>query len=211
MGGDFGARIDLGFPLFLKYPAKSDIQFQQLFVSLLRNSFVHQSIVDATVMPTLRNPRHERFAQLLANGRTAVDGYEEAGYKRNTGNGPALARTEEIRARVSEINEERFEKQREITAAAAERSVVTRQSLIEMAKEVYVQARQSGQTAAAVAALKEIGVLAGIRIERAEHGRAGEFAWLENLDASQLQALADGTLDVGAFQQRDGDAERTVN
>jgi phage terminase small subunit len=45
-------------------------------------------------MPVLKNPRHERFAQLLAIGRTAVDGYEEAGYKRNTGNGPALARTE---------------------------------------------------------------------------------------------------------------------
>ena len=31
-------------------------------------------------MPVLKNPRHERFAQLLASGRTAVDGYEEAEY-----------------------------------------------------------------------------------------------------------------------------------
>jgi hypothetical protein len=144
----------------------------------------------------------------LANGRTAVDGYEEAGYKRNTGNGPALARTEEIRARVAEINEERFAKQREITAAAAERVVVTRASLIEMARDVYVQAKQSGQMSAATMALKELGVLSGLRIERAEHGRAGEFEWLERQNAEELQQLADGTLDIGAYRLGEDDAER---
>jgi hypothetical protein len=46
-------------------------------------------------MPILKDPRHERFAQLLASGRTPIDGYKEAGHKRNTGDGPALARTEE--------------------------------------------------------------------------------------------------------------------
>jgi phage terminase small subunit len=32
-------------------------------------------------MPVLRNSRHERFARLLANGKTVADAYEEAGYK----------------------------------------------------------------------------------------------------------------------------------
>jgi hypothetical protein len=32
-------------------------------------------------MPVLKNPRHERIAQLLASGKTAKDGYELAGYK----------------------------------------------------------------------------------------------------------------------------------
>jgi hypothetical protein len=55
--------------------------------------------LDATVMPVLKNPRHERFAQLLASGKTGTDAYEEAGYRRNDGNGPALAGTEELNGR----------------------------------------------------------------------------------------------------------------
>ena len=70
---------------------------------------------------------------------------------------------------------------------------------------------KSGQTAAAVVALKEIGVLAGIRIERAEHGRAGEFEWLERLGPEDLRRLADGTLDVAEFQQSDGAERPAVN
>jgi hypothetical protein len=37
-------------------------------------------------MPTLKNPRHERFAQLLASGKTAVDASEQAGFERGDGN-----------------------------------------------------------------------------------------------------------------------------
>ena len=32
-------------------------------------------------MPELKNPKHERFAQLIAEGMTQVDAYEEAGYR----------------------------------------------------------------------------------------------------------------------------------
>ena len=60
-------------------------------------------------MPVLKNVRHERFAQLLASGKNATDAYELAGYKRNGGNGPAMARTPEIKDRVTEINEGRLE------------------------------------------------------------------------------------------------------
>jgi phage terminase small subunit len=61
------------------------------------------SLWSGDAMPTLKNPRHERIAQLLASGKTATDAYELAGYKRSHSNGPALARTEEISARVAEI------------------------------------------------------------------------------------------------------------
>jgi hypothetical protein len=166
--------------------------------------------LDVTVMPVLKNPRHERFAQLLASGKTATDAYEEAGYKRNDGNGPALARTEEINGRVTEINGQRLERQQKVEAAATERAIITRAGLIEMCRDTYIAARQSGQFGAATQALKELGVLSGLRIERAEHGRAGEFQWIESLTPEDLRALADGTLDVIAYQQRDGN-ERTVN
>jgi hypothetical protein len=95
----------------------------------------------------------------LASGKNATDAYELAGYKRNGGNGPAMARTPEIKDRVTEINEGRLEQERQATSIATERAAITRQSLIEMAKDVYAQAKEAGQAAAAVAALKEIGVL----------------------------------------------------
>jgi hypothetical protein len=43
-----------------------------------------------------------------------------------------------------------------------------------------------GQYAAAVAAVKEKGVLSGKRVERRESGSPGEFADLENMTAAQL-------------------------
>jgi hypothetical protein len=69
----------------------------QLFVCALQ--FVHQ-FIGCDAMPMLKNPRHERFAQLLASGKNATDAYELAGYKRNGGNGPAMARTPEIKDRL---------------------------------------------------------------------------------------------------------------
>ena len=126
-------------------------------------------------LQTLKNPRHEKFAQLLASGKCATDAYELAGYKRSDTNGPALARTEAIIGRVSEIQGETLERERATTAAAAERAAITRQGLIEMAREIRTKAIEAGQLSAAVAATKEIGVLAGIRIERSERGAPGEF------------------------------------
>ena len=41
-------------------------------------------------MPTLRNPRHERFAQELATGKTADAAYVLAGYKENRSNAARL-------------------------------------------------------------------------------------------------------------------------
>jgi phage terminase small subunit len=71
------------------------------------HSFANSIGCDA--MPILKNARHERLAQLLASGKNATDAYELAGYKRNGGNGPAMARTPEIKDRVTEINEGRLE------------------------------------------------------------------------------------------------------
>jgi hypothetical protein len=147
-------------------------------------------------MPVLKNIRHERFAQLLASGKTAKDAYEMAGYKPSDSNGAWLARKNDISSRVAEINNERFERERATANAAAERCVITRQSLIAMANELYQQAKEAGQTTAAVAALKEIGVLSGIRIERSERGAPGEFDWIENASAEELLAFLAGELGI---------------
>src|SRR5215469_11162961 len=155
-------------------------------------------------MPALKNPRHERFAQALSAGKSAKEAYTSAGYSPSDSNGAWLARKEAISSRVAEINSGRFERQQKVEAAAAERSTITRAGLIEMAKEVYVQAKESGQSAAAVAAVKEIGVLSGIRIERSERGQPHEFAWIEKLSVEDLRLLAAGELDLTQFQPSAG-------
>jgi phage terminase small subunit len=88
-----------------------------LFVELFFRSRKHW----VAAMPTLKNPRHERFAQLLASGKNATDAYELAGYNRDAGNGCNLAKTKEITSRVQELTAEKFRREQEASAIAAER------------------------------------------------------------------------------------------
>jgi hypothetical protein len=53
--------------------------------------------------PTLQNPRHERFAQELATGKTADAAYVLAGYKENRSNAARLNARQNIQRRVAEI------------------------------------------------------------------------------------------------------------
>jgi phage terminase small subunit len=126
-------------------------------------------------MPVLKNPRHELFAQLLASGKTATEAHQLAGFKRDRGNASRLATDPEIHDRVQQI-----------TAVGAQRAAVTVESLISEAEQARRGAMEAGQYAAAVAAVKEKGVLSGKRVERRESGAPGEFADLENMTAEQL-------------------------
>lgn len=56
-------------------------------------------------MPALKNPRHERFAQELAKGRTQEQAYEAAGYRPSRPNACKLAADHNILQRVAEIQE----------------------------------------------------------------------------------------------------------
>ena len=70
-------------------------------------------------MPTLRNSRHERFAQALATGKTADAAYVLAGYKENRSNAARLGADRDIQARVAEIQ-----------SVGAERAAITVESLM---------------------------------------------------------------------------------
>jgi hypothetical protein len=61
----------------------------------------------------------------------------------------------------------------------------TKEKLSAMADEVYVKAMEAGQFSAAVATIREIGVLTGRRIERSERGQPGEF---DNVSTEQRLA-----------------------
>src|ERR1700704_6966061 len=126
-------------------------------------------------MPILKKPRHERIAQLLASGKTATEAHQLAGFKRDRGNASRLATDPEIHDRVQQI-----------TAVGAQRAAVTVESLISEAEQARRGAMEAGQYAAAVAAVKEKGVLSGKRVERSERGQPGEFADLDNMTAEQL-------------------------
>lgn len=54
-------------------------------------------------MPALENPRHERFAQELAKGKTADEAYQDAGFKANRGNASTLKANQNISERVAEL------------------------------------------------------------------------------------------------------------
>ena len=124
----------------------------------------------------LKNPRWERFAQLLAQGKYATDAHEEVGYKRHDSNASKLARKLQIQARVSEI-----------IGKVAQRTAVTLESLIEQADEIRRLSVADKQYSAAMSAVREMGVLSGNRIERKEQGLPGEFADLENMSRDELR------------------------
>lgn len=126
-------------------------------------------------MSILSNPRHERFAQELAKGKTADEAYVLAGYKQNDGNATRLKGKERILVRLGELQDR-----------AASRVLVTVESLIGEAEEIRVLAKSDGQYTAALAAVREKGVLSGKRIERSEHGQPGEF---ERMSDEELEAF----------------------
>lgn len=67
-------------------------------------------------MPALTNPRHERFAQGLAKGKTQAEAYADAGYKPSEPNASRLTSNEKVQARLAEL-QERAAVRTEITVA----------------------------------------------------------------------------------------------
>lgn len=131
-------------------------------------------------MQMLSNPRHERFAQYLAQGKTAAEAYELAGYKPNRSNAAQMAHKEHIKERLTQIN-----------AKLDRRTQITVETLIAEAEQVRVKAMESGQLNAANTAIKGKAVLTGKWIERAEIGGPGEFDHLtdDELERALVERL----------------------
>ena len=135
-------------------------------------------------MPVLTNPKHERFAQELAKGKSQVEAYELAGYKPHDGNSFRLSGNERVLARVSELLER-----------SAEKVEITIDWLRDQLIGDHKLARELGQTSAAVSATNSIGKLYGLIIDRKETGRPGEF---ESMNADDLRDyIARRTTELG--------------
>jgi DUF917 family protein len=156
-------------------------------------------------MPTLKNPKHERIARELAKGRSAAQAYVEAGYKANRHNASALARTQPILTRVSELLEKREQADAKATERALEKLALTKEwvigKLIENVERSMQARRVRGkdgeeqgeyqyQGNVANRALELLGKELGMFIDRKETGKPGDFAGLtdDELDA-QIEEL----------------------
>jgi hypothetical protein len=128
------------------------------------------------LMPVLTNPRHEKFAQLVAQGKcTLEEAYEYCGYKPNRHNASKLANQQHVKDRVIQI-----------TTEMAKRTAITKEKLIEMNMNIHEAEFKSGQYPAAVSAGKEVGIYTGHRIERSEVGAPGDF---DHLNDGELERL----------------------
>ena len=83
-------------------------------------------------MPVLRNPRHEKFAQLVASGMTAQAAFTQAGYP-SPQNAPRLRSNELVAKRIEEL-QARNERKAELAA-------LTRDELIGILTEIVQATR----------------------------------------------------------------------
>jgi phage terminase small subunit len=122
----------------------------------------------------LTNPRQERFCQYLAQGKTATEAYELAGYRPSRHNAAYLAKKQVIIDRLAQIS-----------TPLAKKTQITAETLIQRHDKIYQLALENRQLNAGVSANREISILTGHRIERAEIGAPGEF---DHLSDAELEA-----------------------
>jgi hypothetical protein len=144
-------------------------------------------------MPALKNPRHEKFAQELAQGRTADEAYAAAGYTPNRGNATRMKANESIRSRLAELQ-----------AKSADAVNMTAADIARQLDEDREFARQNGSAAAAVSATMGKAKVLGLVVDRAElTGRGGGPIQTEKVSARDL--LADKLAGIAARRGPDGD------
>lgn len=108
-------------------------------------------------MPVLPNPRHERFAQELAKGKSASEAYANAGYKANDGNAATLKGNQRVEQRIAELLNK-----------AASKTEVTIETLAAQLDEDRALAHKIEQPGAAVSASTAKAKLFGYMKEKHE-------------------------------------------
>lgn len=108
-------------------------------------------------MTALANPKHERFAQELAKGKSQAEAYAEAGYAPSEPNASRLTRNDKVQARVAEIQNR-----------AVIRTEITLASLLQEAGVIQAAAMADKQHSAAIAALTAKAKLAGLWVDKSE-------------------------------------------
>jgi phage terminase small subunit len=106
------------------------------------------------------NEQQERFCRLIVEGQSGNEAYAAAGYK--------VSNDATARANASRLltNASICERIAELRKPMAAQTSVTLAWLIQQAQEVLVAAKADASHAASIAAIKELGILSGERIEQ---------------------------------------------
>ena len=129
-------------------------------------------------MPVLKNPRHERLAQELAQNKTATEAMAAAGYS-DPRNSTRLTKKDEIRRRVEELQ-----------SRGAERAEVSVASLLGELEAAREKASDLDQLSAAVRAIEAKAKVSGLLVQRLEVTNVD--ATVARLDAAEsMSEIAD--------------------
>ena len=126
-------------------------------------------------MPTLENPKHERFAQELAKGRTQAEAYKSAGYAPSEPNASRLKSNDKVAARVAEIQER-----------AAIRTEVTVATITERLLAIATKAEgkdEASMLSVARASLMDAAKLNGLVVDKSMKAEATLEELLDSIDA----------------------------
>jgi hypothetical protein len=123
----------------------------------------------------LANGKHEAFAHECILRSSVLDAYERAGYVPHATNAHRLSQDQRVRARILWLR-----------AQAAQAAQWNLEKLIAAADEARLHAHERGQLTAAVLAVRELGILTGLRVEQ----REVKTRRLEDLSTSELRAIA---------------------
>ncbi len=112
-------------------------------------------------MAALTNPKHERFAQLLAKGENATNAYKQSGYSAQGNSAEAAASRllsdVKVQARIGELLER-----------AAIKVEITAADIVRMLNEDRALAKEVKQPGAAIAASLGIAKVLGLIVDRSE-------------------------------------------
>jgi phage terminase small subunit len=134
-------------------------------------------------MPGLKNVRHERFAQEIAQGKSAGEAYRLAGYRAANHSaetaGPRLLKNVQIQQRIVQLQQK-----------VARKAEITLENLLREAAVIQTAATNAKQYAAANSALKLKAELSGHYVQRKEDVTPRRSA--TEIDARLRELLAAG-------------------
>ncbi len=93
-------------------------------------------------MPRLKNVRHERFALLLAAGKSQMKAYVEAGYRPHNSNPAHLAKDKRVQARVAELIDQQRQRENKALVRAAETVAISKGWVLDRLRENAERAMQ---------------------------------------------------------------------
>lgn len=146
-------------------------------------------------MPILKNERHELFAQQLAQGKSATEAYEIAGFKPSRKNASRLRAKEDIAGRVGEIQ-----------SVAAQSAEITLAGVLRELDQAIEIARTKGQANAMVSAASLRSRLGGLLVDKQEVRLTDAGSDDQSIEGLADEFIAERILYFNAVDYRDRQA-----